>query len=40
MAALMNLDGVALARAFRDADSSGKRKLISTMARLIADSKE
>jgi len=40
MAALMNLDGVALARAFRDADSSGKRKLIASMARLIADSKE
>ena len=40
MAALMNLDGVALARAFRDADSNGKRKLISTVARLIADSKE
>lgn len=40
MAALMNLDGVALARAFRDADSSGKRKLITTVARLIADSKE
>ena len=39
MAALMNVDGVTLAKAFRDADSSGKRKLISQLARLIADSK-
>ena len=39
MAALMNADGVTLAKAFRDADGSGKRKLIATMARLIADSK-
>ena len=40
MTALMNVDGVQLAKAFRDADSSGKRKLIASMARLIADSKE
>ena len=40
MTALMNLDGVQLAKAFRDADSSGKRKLIASMARLIADSRE
>lgn len=39
MTALMNVDGVTLAKAFRDADSSGKRKLISQLARLIADSK-
>ncbi|MBI3672529.1 MAG: helix-turn-helix transcriptional regulator [Rhizobiales bacterium] len=39
MAALMNADGVTLAKAFRDADGSGKRKLIATLARLIADSK-
>ncbi len=39
MAALMNVEGVTLAKAFRDADSSGKRKLISQLARLIADSK-
>jgi transcriptional regulator with XRE-family HTH domain len=39
MTALMNVDGVSLAKAFRDADSSGKRKLIATLARLIADSK-
>ena len=39
MAALMNVEGVTLAKAFRDADSSGKRKLIATLARLIADSK-
>lgn len=40
MAALMNADGVTLAKAFRDANSSGKRKLIATLARLIADSKD
>ena len=39
MAALMNVEGVTLAKAFRDADSNGKRKLIATLARLIADSK-
>ncbi len=39
MTALMNVEGVTLAKAFRDADSSGKRKLISQLARLIADSK-
>jgi transcriptional regulator with XRE-family HTH domain len=40
MAALMNSEGVALAKAFRDANSSGKRKLIAALARLIADSKD
>ncbi len=40
LAALMNVDGVTLAKAFRDADSNGKRKLIASMARLIADAKE
>ena len=40
MAALMNIEGVTLAKAFRDADSNGKRKLISAVARMIADSKE
>lgn len=39
MAALMNADGVNLAKAFRDADSSGKQKLIAQLARMIADSK-
>lgn len=36
---LMNADGVTLAKAFRDADSASKRKLIATLARLIADHK-
>jgi transcriptional regulator with XRE-family HTH domain len=40
MTALMNAEGVSLAKAFRDASSSGKRKLIAALARLIADSKE
>lgn len=40
MTALMNADGVTLAKAFRDADSSTKRKLIASLARLIADSKD
>ena len=40
LAALMNVDGVTLAKAFRDADSSGKRRLIASVARMIADSKE
>ena len=40
MAALMNVEGVTLAKAFRDASSSGKRKLIASLARLIADSKD
>ncbi len=40
MAALMNPDGVTLAKAFRDADTGHKRKLIAQMARLIADGKD
>lgn len=40
LSALMNPEGVSLAKAFRDADSTGKRKLISTIAKLIADSRE
>jgi transcriptional regulator with XRE-family HTH domain len=40
MASLMNAEGVAVAKAFRDADSSAKRKLIASMAKLIADAKE
>ncbi len=40
MTALMNAEGVTLAKAFRDADSSTKRKLIASLARLIADSKD
>lgn len=40
LSALMNAEGVSLAKAFRDADSAGKRKLITTIARLIAESKD
>jgi transcriptional regulator with XRE-family HTH domain len=40
MTALMNSDGVQLAKAFRDADSITKRKLIATLARHIADMRE
>jgi hypothetical protein len=40
MSALMNAEGVTLAKAFRDADSSGKRKLIAALARAVADSKD
>jgi transcriptional regulator with XRE-family HTH domain len=36
--ALMTTEGVQLAKAFRDADSTTKRKLIVGMAKLIADS--
>jgi transcriptional regulator with XRE-family HTH domain len=36
--ALMTTEGVQLAKAFRDADSTVKRKLIVGMAKLIADS--
>ena len=40
LSSLMNIDGVTLAKAFRDADSVTKRKLISSIARVIADAKE
>ena len=40
LSALMNVEGVALARAFRDADSVNKRKLIATIARIISETKE
>jgi transcriptional regulator with XRE-family HTH domain len=40
LSSLMNAEGVTLAKAFRDADSTGKRKLITTIARLIAESKD
>lgn len=40
LAALMNAEGVTLAKAFRDADSTGKRKLIATVAKLIAESRD
>lgn len=40
LAALMNVEGIVLAKAFRDADSANKRKLISTIAKVISDAKE
>jgi transcriptional regulator with XRE-family HTH domain len=40
LSSLMNSDGVSLAKAFRDADSATKRKLIASVARLIAESKD
>lgn len=40
LASLMNAEGVSLAKAFRDVDSSTKRKLIASIARLIAESKD
>lgn len=38
LSALMNAEGVSLAKAFRDADSQKKRKLIATIAKLITES--
>lgn len=40
MTTLMSPEGVALAKAFRDAPNSAKRRVIAGMARLIADMKE
>lgn len=40
LSGLMNPEGVAVAKAFRDADSSAKRKLIASIARVIAEAKE
>ena len=40
MASLMNAEGIQLAKAFRDADSPTKRKLIATLARAIVDMKD
>lgn len=40
LSSLMNAEGVVLAKAFREADSAGKRKLIATIARLIAEAKD
>ena len=40
LSSLMNVEGITLAKAFRDASSANKRKLISTIARLIAENKE
>jgi transcriptional regulator with XRE-family HTH domain len=40
MASLMNAEGIQLAKAFRDADNSTKRKLIASLARAIVDMKD
>jgi hypothetical protein len=40
MSSMMNAEGIKLAKAFRDADNSAKRKLIATLARCIADMKD
>jgi transcriptional regulator with XRE-family HTH domain len=40
METMMSADGVALAKAFRDAGGTGRRKLIAMVARLVADSKD
>ena len=39
MAAMMTTEGVQLAKTFKDADSTTKRKLIVSLARLIVDAK-
>lgn len=39
LSSLMNAEGVVLAKAFREADSANKRKLIATIAKLIAENK-
>ena len=40
MSSLMNTEGIQLAKAFRDAQSPQKRKLIANLARQVADSKD
>jgi transcriptional regulator with XRE-family HTH domain len=40
MSSLMTSEGIQLAKAFRDADNTTKRKLIASLARLIVDMKE
>ena len=40
MSSLMNAEGIKLAKAFRDADNTTKRKLIATLARCIVDMKD
>lgn len=40
MSSMMNAEGIKLAKAFRDADNSTKRKLIATLARCIVDMKD
>jgi transcriptional regulator with XRE-family HTH domain len=40
MANMMTPEGIQLAKAFRDADTAPKRKLIAQVARLVVDQKE
>jgi transcriptional regulator with XRE-family HTH domain len=40
LSAMMTAEGIQLAKAFRDADSPHKRKLIAALARQVAESKE
>ena len=40
LSALMNVEGISLAKAFRDADSVNKRRLLATIAKVIAGAKE
>lgn len=40
MSSLMTTEGISLAKAFRDADNTLKRKLIASLARVIADQKD
>ena len=40
MSSLMTAEGIQLAKAFRDADNTTKRKLIASLARLIVDMKD
>jgi transcriptional regulator with XRE-family HTH domain len=40
MTPLMTAEGIQLAKAFRDANSQQKRKLIAALARQVADSKD
>jgi hypothetical protein len=40
LSSLMNPEGVTIAKAFREADNTGKRRMIAAIAKLIAESKE
>lgn len=40
MSSLMTPEGIQLAKAFRDADNTTKRKLIASLARIIVDMKD
>ncbi|HMT13242.1 MAG TPA: helix-turn-helix transcriptional regulator [Aestuariivirga sp.] len=40
MSSLMTAEGIQLAKAFRDADNTTKRKLIASLARIIVDMKD